>query len=270
MQCLQSRSPLPDFILKHMDDEELAKRDFEPPFIRLLVRSCDILARHKAAGAMDKSLATEAQQLLDDWEVWRPTVGAWGPGSRPSVEPLKTITDPDEVYHAVWLAVAYIYQQSSLMLISDLQIEWARAQHLALDTAESSAALDAAIGAQIGFSEATKDAVLYYTKAFATVHMASRLMGAHSVLWPLSNLLQIATATGEDYVWCARQAARIADVFGLPLAQMVSDMIWMGIRGAAAAGHGGGKTEKGDDGEGKGRKDEDGDGDGDGKDNSDR
>ncbi|KAF2685415.1 hypothetical protein K458DRAFT_24221 [Lentithecium fluviatile CBS 122367] len=230
MQCLQAREPLPDFVLEFMGDEELAKREFEAPFIRLLIRSCQLLSDHKTAGSMNEALAREAQALMDDWLDWRPIFGAWGPGERPSTKVVRRKTDPDEIYHIVWLAIAYLFQQSTQILISDLQIEWTRSQYKIIASPETSLALEEAINAQLTLCDTIKDSVVYYMDDFSACQAATRTMGAHSLLWPLSILLSISTTTPDHFVWSAKRAAKIAEVFGLKQAQMVADMIWMGVQ----------------------------------------
>ncbi|KAF2648901.1 hypothetical protein K491DRAFT_223155 [Lophiostoma macrostomum CBS 122681] len=38
--CLQTRQPLPDFVLAFLDNEQISQRDFEPEFYKLLARLC--------------------------------------------------------------------------------------------------------------------------------------------------------------------------------------------------------------------------------------
>jgi hypothetical protein len=232
LQCMQAREPLPDFILEFMDDDELVQRDFEPPLIKLLIRSCRLLSDHKSAGAMNEALATEAQMLMDDWVTWRPLIGAWGPNDKPSTKSVRDKADSDEVFYTIWLAVAYLFQQSTQILISDLQIEWTRSQHNILPGPETSAALEVALDTQIALCNTMRESILYYMKDFMACKATSRTQGAYMLLWPASIMLSITTTTPENFFWSAKQIAKVAEVFGLRQAQVVADILWMGVRAA--------------------------------------
>jgi hypothetical protein len=247
MQSLQDRTPLPSYIVEFTNDAELSARDFEAPMTKLLVRSSRILSTHKSLGSMSSSLADEASQLLQDWHHWRPApaVGAWTLGEWPPTATVRTRTNADEIQHRVWLIMAYLHSMGVRILVSDLLVEYAQAlPPILVDYRETLASRDEAL---LNDALATQNALCAdlmtnlsaYLDDFARLKLAMRTIGAQSLLWPLSTLLGVRTVTGERFAWCAGQAARIADVFGLRQAQVIVDLMMMGTRAAASMGGGG-------------------------------
>jgi hypothetical protein len=237
MQCLQDRAPLPSFIVEFSHDEELAERDFEAPFTNLLIRTCELLSTHKAAGCVNNDLAADARMLMVDWQLWRPRGRVWGPGDWPPAALVSHTTDIDTIHQIVWLGMAYLTSRGILVLISDLLIEHAEIQHRITPTPTTSLALSRATQAQLVLCERLQERVVYHMKDFAASEAVARTMGAQGLLWPLSSMLGVRTTTAERLMWCAGQASRIAELFGLRQAKIVVDLIMMGV-GAAAGGLG--------------------------------
>jgi len=222
MQCLVDREPLPPFILEYLEDEELAQRDFEAPFVSLLIRSCQLLSAHKAAGSMDDALAAHATRLLEDWSLWPSEPLEW-----PPTTPVRDMKNSDEIHHMVWLAVAHLTQQGVMIVISDLSLEYAHAQYTSTPSPSTSKSLERAVKDQFSLCNTLRASITYHMEDFAMCKAAAKTMGAQALLWPLSTLLGLKTTMREDCEWCVGQAVKIAEMFNLKHAKMMADMMAM-------------------------------------------
>lgn len=233
MSCIRTREPLPEFILNSMEDGDIAQRDFHPIFIELLARICRLRADYKILGFVDDRMAKEVQLLMSDVE-------AWDPGERPRAESAALSTNSDETYRVAWQASFWVFQQSARVLVSDLFVEWVRGHHNANPTVLTAAALEKAIEDQLRLCEGLKDSICYYCDNLGSSKAGTRVVGAYSLLYPLSILASLSTTAPETFVWIAEQAEKIAEVFGLRLGKMMAELMWVGIRagpGRTAALH---------------------------------
>ncbi|KAF2260637.1 hypothetical protein CC78DRAFT_536295 [Lojkania enalia] len=227
--CLQTRDPLPSFILHFLQDDEISQRDFEPAFYKLLARLCQLRAQHKEKGYVEESMADEARTLMDEFEAWQPNIAEWKAEERPSLPTDSSMAQSNEAYRYVWLATTWIFQRTARILASDLVIEWARADVLASPSSLAAATLDDTLRAQIELCEELKESTIYYLKTFRDTESAMRTVGGYGLLWPLYVLSTASTSTVETMQWIAVHSEQIANEFGVRQGKMMADFMKMYI-----------------------------------------
>jgi hypothetical protein len=223
---LQTRDPLPDFIMKFLDDEGIAQRDFEPAFYRLLAKLCQIRADQKNKGFVAASMAREAEQLMDQFEAWQPSISDWDPREKPKPG-LRAKQTANDMYRFVWLATIWIFKQTARILASDIVIEWARAQVLLSPGSSASHTLESAMETQVRLCTELKDSTDYYLEHFSDTESAMRTVGGYGLLWPLYVLSTSSTSTAETMIWVGKQADKIAGEFGVRQGKAMSDFMKM-------------------------------------------
>lgn len=224
--CLQTREPLPPFILEFLDNDDIARRDFEPAFYKLLARLCQVRADQKNKGLADAAMAQEAEQLMNEFEAWQPTISDWQPHERPS-QSLDAQQNADDTYRFVWLATIWIFKHSAQILACDLVIEWAQAQVLISPGSPASNALDNAVNKQIKLCDELKDSTNYYLDKYKGTRTAMRTVGGYGLLWPLYVLSTSSTSTSETMLWVREMAEKVADEFGIKQGKAMADFMKM-------------------------------------------
>lgn len=229
---MRSRDPLPDFIVDFLADEGLTQRDFEPTTYALFVGVCQLRYEHKIRGFIDDVMAEQAQRLFDDFEDWEPSDpdSTWKRGQRPPAEIAAHTSNQDFTYRVVWLATAWLMQRSSQILLTEMLIEYARERQKRQPSTRNETALENVLAQQRRVCDRVQDSVMYYLDNFAQSTAATRTIGAHILMWPLSVLLTTSTCTAETMNWIMRQSSRIADTFSLRQGRMMADLIQMGVR----------------------------------------
>ncbi|KAF2111274.1 hypothetical protein BDV96DRAFT_582818 [Lophiotrema nucula] len=227
--CLQTREPLPPFILNYIEDSEISRRDFEPGFYRLLARLCQVRAQHKQQGYVDAKLADEAQLLAVEFGAWAPDIADWERNERPLPAPEPSGHQSTEAYRYIWLATIWIFQLTARILASDIVIEWARSRVTHEPGSPSSAALGDAITAQIELCEELKDSTSFYLRSFRDTQSAMRTVGGYGLLWPLYVLSTASTSTAETMRWIATHSEQIAEGFGVRQGKMMANFMKMYI-----------------------------------------
>jgi hypothetical protein len=224
--CLQTREPLPDFVITFLDNERIAQRDFEPDFYKHLARLCQIRADHKNKGFVDADMAKDAHELMHEFEEWQPTIADWQPDERPAPGP-EIATSADDTYRFVWLATIWIFKHTAQILASDLVIEWARAQNLVTPGSLASHTLKEVLETQTILCEELRESVVYYLDIFKSSQSNMRTIGGYGLLWPLYVLSTAAVSTPLTMRWISRKAEEIAEAFGIRQSKTMADFMRM-------------------------------------------
>ncbi|KAH7135317.1 hypothetical protein B0J11DRAFT_157423 [Dendryphion nanum] len=224
--CLQTREPLPGFVIAFLDDEGITQRDFEPFFYRLLAQLCQLRAEQKTKGFVDSSMAEEAQQLADILAEWQPSIPDWQPDCRPIGDPTSKYQQ-DDTYRVVWLAAIWLFKQTSRILALDIVIEWARAQTMLSPGGPAGARLELAISMQRVLGTELADSTEYYMQHFRDTETSTRVIGGYGLLWPLYVLSTSSTSTQDTMIWITQKAEEITEEFGIRQGKTMADFIKM-------------------------------------------
>ena len=235
--CLLTSEPLPDYLLQHVQDEKLEEHDFEFIFYNLMSRVCTLRALHKHTGFVSASALSSALDTLQRFRDWDPEWPIWilppshrtrrrGTGRPPNIQ----VAAAEESHRFIWVAMSWLLINTAQILLYEILIVYHRAQQALEPTQETDEALRAASTAQVALSQDLADAVDYYLSNFETSTASTRSIGAHMLMMPLSILLGVSTTSGGTYLWIARTASRITDVFALKQGKMVADFLMMGIK----------------------------------------
>ncbi|KAF2021368.1 hypothetical protein BU24DRAFT_417030 [Aaosphaeria arxii CBS 175.79] len=223
--CLQTRDPIPPFILTFLDDESITQRDFAPDFYKLLARLCQLRSDHKQKGYVDAPMATEASSLVNEFDLWHPHIPDWHPYSRPSADDFRRNVD-DDTYRFMWLSNTWFFKHTARVLASDMVIEYARAQLLlAPASASATSTLADAVSTQTSLCVELRDSTEYYFDKFRSAESCQRTAGGYGLLWPLYVLSMSATSTSETMLWIKDMASGIADAFGIRQGRAMADFI---------------------------------------------
>ncbi|KAJ4293427.1 hypothetical protein N0V90_008710 [Kalmusia sp. IMI 367209] len=234
--CLLTSEPLPEYFLTHMEEERLSETDFEVIFFKLINRVCSLRARHKHSGFVDAEMVEEAKSVLEGYQDWDPDYPDWvvPPSQRREHRKPKgammLTKGADKAHRFVWVSMSWLLNQTAQILVYEILIVYYRAQEAIAPNPETSHALQDAMASQLRISEAVREAVEYYLQNFETSQATTRSIGAHMLMMPLSILLGTSTASTDTFMWIAKMASRISDVFALKQGKMVADFLLMGIK----------------------------------------
>ncbi|KAF1997034.1 hypothetical protein P154DRAFT_622822 [Amniculicola lignicola CBS 123094] len=220
--CLQRSDPLPPFVLNYLENDEMAQRDFDPVFYKLLARLCQLRSDHKTKGYIDDTMAQDAQVLMIELEAWQPSVPDWTLDEKPMPQS-STSTNSNEFSHFIWLTTIWLFQRTARILASNIVIEWSRSQ----SPLSSFSILNNAERDQKILGEELMEAISYYLDRFRGVQTGTRTVGGSSLLWPLYVLSTAATTGPETMAWIAQASERVAGEFGVRQGKLMADIVKM-------------------------------------------
>lgn len=244
---MRLRQRIPPPIAAYMQLDAQSQREFYPDFFMVMDDLCSLRADlfEKAGGVVDEALFRRAQKLHFDYEVRCEWMREYVATARPSAEHIAAEDSPETTYRFITHVSSWVSLQCVRVLISDIFLEWARAEHERWlqqqppQTSSSSPdpkspsspsaspsptlqALEAATDRHQHLCDTVQDGVSYFLTHFSRNKTATRIHCGIYMLWPLSMFLGLSTTSPERLTWVAQQGRFISDRFSLRMGNVLA------------------------------------------------